>query len=74
MLPVMEDMAPIYMNIHVPEDIRKRWPNYEFTGKPFKLRDGKTYIRAYSKVFEVNHFYCYEDDFIWFDKNDILSV
>jgi hypothetical protein len=61
------------MNIHVPEEIKQKWCNYEFLGKPIKLRDGKTYMRAYSKFFETTHFYCFEDDFIWFDKNDIIS-
>jgi hypothetical protein len=48
--------------------MKDKWPNYEFLGKPFKFRDGKTYMRAYSKIFQVTHFYCFEDDFIWFDK------
>ena len=48
--------------------MKDKWPNYEFLGKPIRLRDGKTYMRAYSKRFEVTHFYCFEDDFIWFDK------
>ena len=48
--------------------MKDKWPNYEFLGKPFKFRDGKTYMRAYSKIFQVTHFYCFEDGFIWFDK------
>jgi hypothetical protein len=55
------------MNIHVPDNIKEKWPNYEFTGKPIKLRDGKTYMRAYSKCFEKTHLYCFEDDWFWHD-------
>ena len=55
------------MNIHVSDEIRNKWPNYEFLGKPFKLLNGKTYMRAHSHVFEVTHFYCFEEDFFWFD-------
>ena len=58
------------MNVHVSKEIKDKWPNYEFLGKSFKLRN-KTYIRAYSKTFEVVHFYCFEDDFIYFDKRDL---
>lgn len=56
------------MNEHVPIEIREKWPNYEFLGKPIKLRDGKTYMRAFSKVFGCTHFYDFEKDFFWFDK------
>ncbi len=56
------------MNIHVPKELKEKWVNYEFIGKPFKLSDGKTYIRAHSKTFEKTHFYCFEEDFFWFDR------
>jgi hypothetical protein len=56
------------MNIHVSTEIKGKWPQYEFQGKPFKLKDGKTYIRAYSKFFNCTHFYDFELDFFWFDK------
>lgn len=55
------------MNIHVPEEIQKKWMNYDFIGKPFKLVD-KTYIRAHSKTFEETHFYCFEEDFFWHER------
>jgi len=58
------------MNEHVPDNIKNKWRQYEFTGKPFKLKDGKTYIRAYSKFFEVTHFYCFEDDSTYLSKED----
>ena len=62
------------MNIHVPEEIRKKWVNYEFQGKPFKMPDRKTYIRAFSKFFERTHYYCFEDDWFWHDKPIITHL
>jgi len=56
------------MSKHVAEDIKKKWINYEFLGNPFKLKDGKTYIRAHSTVFDKTHFYCFEDDWFWHDN------
>lgn len=58
------------MNIHVPNNIKNKWINYEFQGKPFVLSDGKTYIRSYSKTFECIHFYCFEDNAIYFSRQD----
>ena len=62
------------MNIHVPKEIIDKYPTYHFEGKPFRLKNGKNYIRAFHKTLENVHFYCYEDDFFWLDKTDILSV
>ncbi len=55
------------MNLYVTKELKDRWPQYEFVGKPFTLKDGKTYMKAYSKVFSCKHFYCFDDDFFWFD-------
>jgi hypothetical protein len=63
------------MNVHVPQEIRDKWSNsFEFIGKPFILRNGKTYFRAYSKFYQKTMFYCVEEDFFWFDKEDILTI
>lgn len=56
------------MNNYITVEIKNKWPNYEFKGKSFKLKDGKTYIRAYSKTFETIHYYCIDDDWFWHDK------
>jgi hypothetical protein len=56
------------MNEHVSEEIRKKWMNYEFIGKPFQIGDGKKYIRAHSKCFECTHYYDYALDFFWHDR------
>lgn len=62
------------MNPHVSESIKKKWMNYEFQGKPFKLSDGKTYARAYSKTFECTHFYCFEEDWFWHESPRIIPL
>jgi hypothetical protein len=61
------------MNIHVPDQIRRKWPQYEFVGKPFKLSDGKTYIRAFFKVWYITHYYCFDDDWFWHDKPSVMG-
>lgn len=61
------------MNVHVSKEIIEKYPEYEFQGKPFILRNGKTYIRAHHHTLNKTHFYAYEDDFFWMDKEDILS-
>jgi len=61
-------MTPSAGNKHVSKEIAEKWPQYEFVGTPIKLRDGKTYIHAFHKVLEGTHYYCFEDDFFWFDK------
>ena len=54
-------------NIHISEEIQKKWVNYSFIGKPFKLKNGRTYCRARSKFFGKIHFYEFETDFFWHD-------
>jgi hypothetical protein len=61
------------MNIHVPQDIIDKYPTYYFEGKSFVLSNGKHYIRAFHKTFQKIHFYCFEEDFFWMDKTDIMS-
>ena len=54
------------MNIHAPpKEIRDHFKCVEFVGKRF-TRNGKTYIRARHKFFNVIMFYCFNDNFIWF--------
>jgi len=65
------DLTGSIGNIHISDELKKKWINYEFRGKPFILKSGK-YIRAYSKCFECIHFYDFEKDFIWFSKDDIM--
>jgi len=62
------------MNIHVSEEIRNKYPTYEFRGTRFTLRNGKEYIRALHKTLNDIHFYSFEEDFFWLDKDDILTL
>lgn len=62
------------MNVHVPKETIDKYPTYEFKGKPFHLQNGKNYIRAYHQTLERTFFYCFEDDFFWFDKEDFMPA
>jgi hypothetical protein len=59
------------MNMHVSDELRKKWPQYEFIGKPVKLGN-KYYIWAKFKdsdIYKNKHLYCYEDDFFWHEPD-----
>ena len=53
------------MNIHVPEDIKNKYPQYEFRGKIRTIKD-RPVIEAYNPVTEDTFFYSFEEDFFWF--------
>ena len=62
------------MNVYISKELKDKWVNYEFLGKPFSLSDGKTYIRASSKAFNNHtHFYCFQDDWFWHDPPPIMG-
>jgi hypothetical protein len=54
------------MNHHVPDEVKNKWIQYEFIGLLIS-RNGKTYIRAFHKVLQHTHLYCFEDDWFWWD-------
>ncbi len=60
------------MNVHVPQEIIDKYPTYNFEGKSFSLSNGKHYIRALHIPFNKTHFYCFEEDFFYFDKEDFM--
>lgn len=60
------------MNIYVSDEIREKYPNYEFVGHTIKLNDGRLYIRAHHKVLGKTFIYSFQDDFFWFDRKDII--
>jgi len=62
------------VNIYVSDELKQKWINYEFIGKPYQCSDGKHYIRAISKAFDCTHFYCFEDDWFWHDRPIINPV
>ena len=53
------------MNIHVPEDIKNKYPHMEFRGKVRTVKD-RPVIEAYNPVTEDTFFYSFEEDFFWF--------
>ena len=53
------------MNIHVPEDLKNKYPQYEFRGKIRTIND-RPVIEAYNPVTEDTFFYSFEEDFFWF--------
>lgn len=53
------------MNIHVPEDLKNKYPHMEFRGKIRTIND-RPVIEAYNPVTEDTFFYSFEEDFFWF--------
>ena len=53
------------MNIHVPEEVRNRYPNMEFCGKPRTIKN-RTVIEAINHTTDMNFYYSFEEDFFWF--------
>jgi hypothetical protein len=56
------------VNTHIPQELREKWPTYEFLGKPFNMRNGKRYMRAFHKVLEKTHFYEFDSDWFWHER------
>lgn len=53
------------MNIHVPVDIKNKYPHMEFRGK-IRIINNRPVIEAYNPVTEDTFFYSFEEDFFWF--------
>lgn len=53
------------MNIHVQEEIRKKYPNIEFRGKPRSLKN-RTVIEAANHATHMSFYYSFDEDFFWF--------
>ena len=53
------------MNIHVPEDLKNKYPHMEFRGKIRTIKN-RPVIEAYNPVTEDTFFYSFEEDFFWF--------
>lgn len=56
------------MNIHISKDIQDQFKCLEFRGRPFKYKN-KHFMRALHKSLEKTMFYCFEDNFAWFEAN-----
>ena len=53
------------MNIHVSDEIRNKYPNMEFRGKPRNMKN-RTVIEATNHAIGMNFYYSFEEDFFWF--------
>ena len=58
------------MNIHVPEEVRNRYPNIEFREKPRTIKN-RTVIEAINHTTDMNFYYSFEEDFFWFTNCEI---
>ena len=52
------------MNIHVSEELKKKYPQYEFRGKRREINN-RIVIEAYNPVTEQTFYYSFEEDFFW---------
>lgn len=52
------------MNIHVPLEIHKKYPNFTFRGKRF-VRNNRTLIKAYHIGLGRMFYYSFDEDFFW---------
>ncbi len=52
------------MNIHAPEEIKIKYPQYEFRGKQREINN-RIVIEAYNPTTEQTFFYSFEEDFFW---------
>lgn len=53
------------MNIHIPENIKEKYPHMEFRGKRRKL-NSREVMKAYNPATQQTFFYSFEEDFFWF--------
>jgi len=53
------------MNIHVTEEIRKKYPHMEFRGKQREMKN-RIVIEAYNNAINTTFFYSFDEDFFWF--------
>ena len=52
------------MNIHAPEELKIKYPQYEFRGKQREINN-RIVIEAYNPVTEQTFYYSFEEDFFW---------
>lgn len=58
------------MNIHVPEQVRKKYPNFEFKGRTFN-RNNRKLIRAVNHNIGKSFYYSFDEDFFWMSNTII---
>lgn len=53
------------MNIHVSDEIKSKYPNIEFRGKPRNINN-RIVIDATNHTTDMHYYYSFEEDFFWF--------
>jgi len=57
-------------NIHVSDEIRKKYPQMEFRGKSYEYKNRKV-IRSINHTTNQQFIYSFEEDFFWFRDCEI---
>jgi len=60
------------MNIHVPDEIRKKYSHIEFRGLVHE-RKGRRMIKCINHTTNQHFWYSFDEDFFWFRDSDILD-
>lgn len=53
------------MNVHVPDELKVKYPHMEFRGKQRQLNN-RTVIEAYNNATNQTFHYSFDEDFFWF--------
>lgn len=58
------------MNIYVLEELKQKYPQIEWRGKPKTLVD-RTVIEAYNPATNMSFWYSFEEDFFWLRNTEL---
>jgi len=58
------------MNTHVPDELKLKYPQMEFRGKP-RIISGKKVIAAKNNSTDQHFYYSFDEDFFWFKNCEI---
>lgn len=58
------------MNTHVPDNIKEKYFNFEFRGKPWEEKN-RTLIEAINHHTNLKYYYSFDEDFFWFANCEI---
>ena len=63
-------LSRVKLNTHVSKEIKEKYPNMEFRGKP-RIIKGRTVIEAVNNSLGMYFYYSFEEDFFWFKNCEI---
>lgn len=58
------------MNTHIPDELKRKYPQMEFRGKPKIVEDRKV-ISAVNHATDQHFYYSFDEDFFWFKDSGI---